>query len=391
METIERSPEGAEVGWDPNGRLARAIMRAAPEIAREWARRMHEQLQLDLSPYPDPDDPRLIRGIAACLGESRTSMVCTMELMERARQIGEVAEAKGISAEQVLNGSLILDELLWELAQEELAAGPDGEQCAPVVASCRRLHDAVMVVVRATTGAYLHRYRGRIRQDAERMRSFNRMVSHELKNPISAVQGAVALLVEEGAAEDPAMRERYLAMVRRNTTRMVDLVDDLLTLSTTERTDAVARQEPIDLGELFIRIQDRLSDDAEEKGVQIEHGPLPEVMADRASLELVLTNLISNAIRYSDPNKPARYVRVSANQDRADGWIVLVEDNGFGIAPEAQPRVFERFFRAAADRKISGTGLGLSIVQEVVERWGGRVWLESEEGAGSTFFLTIPT
>lgn len=317
-------------------------------------------------------------------------MACTMELMERAGQIGEVAESKGVEAEQILNGYLILDELLWQMAESQFAGRAGDGQCAPVIVSCRRLHDVVLVVARATTNAYLKRYRERIRQDTERMRSFNRMVSHELKNPVSTVQGAIALLAEEGAADDPVTRERYLAIVRRNLARITDLINDLLALSTTERTDERTHQEPLELEELFQRIHERVVDDAEEKGVWIEHGPLPEVRADRAALELVLTNLIANSIRYSDLNKPARYVRVSAHPDEPDGWIVVVEDNGFGISPEAQPRVFERFFRAAADRKISGTGLGLSIVKEVVERWGGRVWLESEEGTGATFSFTIP-
>gem|GEM_PF-6759230 len=323
------------MGFELNGRLARAIAQDAPEIAREWARRMKEQLQLDLAPYPNPDDPRVLSGIAACLSDTRTTMACTMELMERAGQIGEVAESREVEAEQILNAYLILDELLWQLAESQFAGRAGDGRCVPVIVSCRRLHDVVLVVARATTNAYLKRYRERIRQDAECMRSFNRMVSHELKNPISTVQAAIALLAEEGAADDPVTRERYLAIVRRNAARITDLINDLLALSTTERTDERTHQEPLELEELFQRIHERLVDDAEEKGVWIEHGPLPEVRADRAALELVLTNLIANSIRYSDLNKPARYVRVSAHPDEPDGWVVVVEDNGFGISPEA--------------------------------------------------------
>ena len=335
METAEADLAAKEMGFELNGRLARAIAQDAPEIAREWARRMKEQLQLDLAPYPNPDDPRVLSGIAACLSDTRTTMACTMELMERAGQIGEVAESREVEAEQILNAYLILDELLWQLAESQFAGRAGDGRCAPVIVSCRRLHDVVLVVARATTNAYLKRYRERIRQDAECMRSFNRMVSHELKNPISTVQAAIALLAEEGAADDPVTRERYLAIVRRNAARITDLINDLLALSTTERTDERTHQEPLELEELFQRIHERLVDDAEEKGVWIEHGPLPEVRADRAALELVLTNLIANSIRYSDLNKPARYVRVSAHPDEPDGWVVVVEDNGFGISPEA--------------------------------------------------------
>jgi signal transduction histidine kinase len=380
---------------DINDRIALAIGEQAPELARAWARQMIDDLHLDLSPYPDVEDPQIIHGIAACLRDSRTRMVCTLELMERARQIGEVAEAKGVAAEQILNGYLILDELLWQLANRELArcAGEkaDGEFVVPACVSLRRLHEAVMVVVRATTGAYLHRYRERIREDTERMRSFNRMVSHELKNPISTLQGAAALLSDESVAADPEARGRYVAMVRRNTARMSDLVSDLLALTTTERSEAMAPAEPVAFREIFHTVRERLLDDAEEKGVRIEEGSLPKVAVDRAALELVLTNLVANAIRYSDPEKLDRFVRVSAHSLEDGGaWVVAVEDNGFGIPEEARSRVFERFFRAAPERQISGTGLGLSIVKEVVERWGGHVWLESQEGSGTTFFFTLP-
>ncbi len=380
---------------DIKDRIDLAIGEQAPDLARAWARQMNDDLHLDLSPYPDVEDPQIIHGIAACLRDSKTGMVCTLELMERARQIGEVAEAKGVAAEQILNGYLILDELLWKLANRELArcAGEeaDGEVVLPACVSLRRLHEAVMVVVRATTGAYLHRYRERIREDTERMRSFNRMVSHELTNPISTLRGAAALLSDESVAADPEARGRYVAMVLRNTARMSDLVSDLLVLTTTEGGEAMNLAEPVVLGEVFDTVRERLLDDAEEKGLRMEAGSLPKVAADRAAVELVLTNLVANAIRYSDPEKPNRFVRVSARPpDDGSAWVVAVEDNGFGIAEEVRSRVFERFFRAAPERKISGTGLGLSIVKEVVERWGGHVWLESQEGSGTTFFFTLP-
>lgn len=190
METAEGDLAAKEMGFELNGRLAGAISQDAPEIAREWARRMKEQLQLDFSPYPNPDDPRVLLGIAACLSDTRTTMACTMELMERAGQIGEVAESRGVEAEQILNAYLILDELLWQLAESQFARCAEDGRCDPVIVSCRRLHDVVLVVARATTNAYLKRYRERIRQDAERIRSFNRMVIHELKNPISRRHGA---------------------------------------------------------------------------------------------------------------------------------------------------------------------------------------------------------
>ncbi|MFW6089524.1 MAG: sensor histidine kinase, partial [Gemmatimonadota bacterium] len=118
---------------------------------------------------------------------------------------------------------------------------------------------------------------------------------------------------------------------------------------------------------------------------------MPRVRTDHRALALVLGNLVKNGIRYSDPEKAERWVRVDARRTAPDdeqGMVLIrVEDDGIGIPEEARPRIFERFYRAATD--VPGTGLGLGLVREEVERWGGRVWFESEEGVGTSFRFTI--
>jgi signal transduction histidine kinase len=120
--------------------------------------------------------------------------------------------------------------------------------------------------------------------------------------------------------------------------------------------------------------------------------PLPTIDVDTTRVGIALVNLVSNAIKYSDPEKPERWVRVSverAEPKEAHLWKVTVSDNGLGIPNAFQPQVFERHFRAHPDA-AEGTGLGLAITRQVIEQGGGRLWFESEEGKGSAFHFTIP-
>jgi signal transduction histidine kinase len=135
---------------------------------------------------------------------------------------------------------------------------------------------------------------------------------------------------------------------------------------------------------------------ADSRQVDLQIGDdLPELIIDRARLELILTNLMSNGIKYSDPDKPARFVRVEAAACDAPGHAcVLVRDNGIGIPAGSLPSIFDRFVRVHAGRDrelgVRGSGLGLAIAAECAEAVGGSLKVESAERAGSTFFVTLP-
>ena len=120
---------------------------------------------------------------------------------------------------------------------------------------------------------------------------------------------------------------------------------------------------------------------------------LPIIEVDVAAVELILVNLISNAIKYSDPSKPERIVRV-LGEAAPEAWSIVVEDNGMGIAPEHLPRVFERAYRAHAERDeelgTDGFGLGLAIVSDCVKDLGGEITVESRPGEGASFKVRLP-
>ena len=169
-------------------------------------------------------------------------------------------------------------------------------------------------------------------------------------------------------------------------TRMQALINDLLAFSrvgtrggTFERTDANLVLE---------RVLVNLGPAIEEAGAEVTSDPLPTVTADAGQLGQVLQNLIANAIKFRRPGDAPR-VHLSARRERGE-WLFSVADNGIGIAPEFAERIFVLFQRLHKRDEYPGTGIGLSICKKIVERHGGRIWLESTPGEGTTFLFTIP-
>jgi signal transduction histidine kinase len=166
--------------------------------------------------------------------------------------------------------------------------------------------------------------------------------------------------------------------------RMSELIQDLLSYS---RVSAVApHRELVDFNEVVKDVQVHLRAAIEESGATVIVSELPEMTADASQVRQLFQNLVSNAIKYRSDKPPV--IRISA-QHRDGEWLFSVADNGLGIDPENQQRIFEMFSRVQ-DRSVPGTGIGLAICQRVVERMGGRIWVESTPCQGSTFYFTIP-
>ena len=222
-------------------------------------------------------------------------------------------------------------------------------------------------------------------------RDFVANVSHELKTPV----GAIALLAEtvEGAVDDPDLVRNYVGRIRRETTRLGVLVQEIMELSRLQEGDALVEPDDVDLDAVVAEALDRVRTEAEAKEVTLISGGTPglHVRGDAALITTAVRNLLDNAIRYSDPRTRVS-VGLSVDADDAELVRIAVVDQGIGIAKEAQGRVFERFYRVdkARSRATGGTGLGLSIVKHVAADHGGTVELWSTPGRGSTFTLVLP-
>jgi two-component system phosphate regulon sensor histidine kinase PhoR len=196
------------------------------------------------------------------------------------------------------------------------------------------------------------------------------------------------------ASDDHAARAAYREVIDRNLTRLVRLTDQLAMMSRLKPSTDTAQTQRLPLALVAREVARQLRDMADRRDVEIRIAEdLPILDVDVAAVELILVNLVSNAIKYSDPSKTARQVEVRA-EARPDAYLIEVRDNGMGIAREHLPRIFDRAYRAHADRDselgTDGFGLGLAIVHDCVADQGGRVSVESSPGDGAAFRVLLP-
>jgi two-component system, OmpR family, phosphate regulon sensor histidine kinase PhoR len=224
----------------------------------------------------------------------------------------------------------------------------------------------------------------RVRQD------FVANVSHEFKTPLTAIQGFAETLLA-GAIDDPTNNRRFLEIIREHAARLARLTDDLMKLARIEAGKLEVQFSPANLADVAEGCEETALMKANRKQIAFEMNvpaTLPLVRGDANLLHEVLQNLLDNAVQYTHPGGK---ITVTA-QPRERDVVVAVADTGIGIPLADQERIFERFYRvdAARSREAGGTGLGLSIAKHIVESHGGRIWVESEIGAGSKFSFSIP-
>ena len=211
-------------------------------------------------------------------------------------------------------------------------------------------------------------------------------VAHELKTPIFNIQGYISTLLD-GGLEDDLINRKYLERAEKSIDRLIDIVNDLDTISKLESNMTRLKMESFDIAAMTREIE------ADKKGIKIQvrgADSLPSpfwVCADKHFVGQVLVNLIINSIRYG---KEGGVTRIKF-RDMLDKILVEVEDNGVGIAKEDVPRIFERFYRTdkGRSREQGGTGLGLAIVKHIIEAHGERINVRSELGVGTTFSFTL--
>lgn len=231
----------------------------------------------------------------------------------------------------------------------------------------------------------------REREIAQAKSDFVSIVAHELRTPMTSIKGYADLLLNGAAGAVSQTQMQFLQVIRNNVERLATLVNDLLDISRIEAGRVKFNIRPLNMSEVAQEVVEALQGEIVRRNLTLELDippHLPPVKGDYDRIVQVLTNLVSNAYKYTPPGG-----RITLSLHPVDGEIqVDVSDTGIGIAPQDVDRVFERFYRADHElvRAQAGTGLGLPIAKSIVEMLGGRIWVKSQLGKGSTFSFSLP-
>jgi signal transduction histidine kinase len=367
------------------------------ELTRRWLERIVARVDLDPNRVFPTDElldhvPLLMDRIADYLENPADEITADAPVIGKALELGELRWSQGFDAHQILKEYEILGGVLFQFLVRTVDEITEPCTRAELLACAHRLFRAVAVIQQLSTEQYLRLAAEAVREREERLRSFNRMVTHELKNRISSVLGAGQLLEDPEISADPARRVRFAQMVTQNADAMQEVLQNLLELSRMD-TDA-RRQRNVPLQRAAAEVCRQLREMSQAGGVKVRIEELPDMEVSSGALELCLTNYVSNAIKYADPAKPERWVRVTGEVRRDEGdcqLVIAVEDNGLGVPEEAREKLFSRFYRAHGTvTGVEGTGLGLSIVRETIEGLGGQAWAEFDRVEGSRFLLSLP-
>lgn len=382
--------------------LAQTLRDNCRDLVRRWLERIVDRVTLDPNRVFPTDElldhvPLLIEGIADYLEDPVEEITADVPVVAKAMELGELRHAQGFDAHEIMKEYELLGGILFHCLIR--AVGHIEEPCSrsELLSCAHRLFRAIAVIQQVTTDHFLRLADERVREREERLRGFNRMVSHEMKNRIGAVRGANAMLQEEWIAEDPKQRSRFTGIIARNTDGMQAVLQNLIELSRMDTQQSQGRN--VLLSDAAAEVARQLRDFAHARGVEIRLAEdLPVVEVPAAAVELCLSNYVSNAIKYRDPAKPVPWVRVegevatSGHAKASCELIVRVLDNGLGVPVELRDRLFQRFFRAHTETvtREEGTGLGLSIVRDTAESVGGRAWAEFEVEEGTVFAVAFP-
>jgi len=376
--------------WALEAHLGGELHRRSAELTRLWLDRL--TARLDVQPrriFPSDtllnDMPEVLRAVSDYLcsgGDIGAEQIVRDEMTKLAR----LRREQGYDIDEILAEFEILGKILYDALREE--ARKFGRKVSPdyAVEVGERLYRALMAITTITATTFREEGFQDRRERARLLGSFGRDLAHELRNRLSTAETALHLLGEENL--DAPTRERVLLALRRTVKRIEGVADDVHALAIAQGSEETAQGRRLALRALVEETVAELRGMAEERGVRIEaQETVPDVQVDATRVELALINLIGNAVKYSDPAKEDRWVRVSVQRDDRY-WRIEVEDNGVGIPDGMQQRVFEQFVRAHP-AIAEGSGLGLAIAREAVEQMGGRIWLESQTGVGTTFAFTV--
>ena len=217
------------------------------------------------------------------------------------------------------------------------------------------------------------------------LEQFAYVASHDLQEPLRMVSSFVEILAKDYEEKFDEQAEKYMGFVLDGARRMKALIDDLLSFSRVGTRELI--RGPINCDDVVRMVISDLRAIIDDNKAAVTHDPLPTVLADPTQMTQLFQNLISNGIKFRGEHSP--HIHVSA-EERGEEWVLSVQDDGIGIEPRHFDRIFLMFQRLHQRSEYPGTGIGLAMCKKIVENHGGKIWLESEVGKGSTFYFGLP-
>jgi len=287
---------------------------------------------------------------------------------------------------ELINKFLVTGEYTTKSYSAQVELKPNGELFVDVTSSAIPSPDGklagVVIVIKNIT---------QLKKIEQLKSQFVSMVAHELKTPMAAVLGFIKLILDESVGLTKEQERDFLNRSQLRLNSLLQMVNDLLDISRMELKTAHREIKQLDVNEVIKSVVEFLQFEIEKKGVKVNlelSDNLPALAADQDEITRVITNLMSNAIKY---NKENGSITIS-NKLLSNSIQIKISDTGIGLKPEEKNRLFNEFYRAKNEKtkNISGTGLGLSIVKRIVESYSGKIEVESEYGNGSVFTLCFP-
>ncbi len=384
----------AELALERESRNNRALAELSAAIVsapspREISRRvLATALELTGSPegfsgYVDPDATRIVAAEADGVMDPQHEIVRWALDHRKQAVANEPPAGSGISAGRFISVPAVLEDKMLGLV---VVAGKASDYTGHDLQLLDRLAGLFALALdRERKQREVERALDELGRSNRDLEQFAYLASHDLQEPLRVVRSFLELLSDTRAGALDAEAKSWIGFAVDAATRMQNLISDLLAYSRVgTRRDKL---EETDCGTVVRRALDNLAITVLESGASITLGPMPMIVCDGRQLLQVFQNLLSNSLKFRGSKAPV--IRVSAEQNGGE-WIFSVADNGIGIAPEHREAVFEIFRRLHGRTEYPGTGIGLAICRKVVERHGGRIWVESEPGCGSMFRFTIP-
>lgn len=369
------------------------LRRDATELTRKWL----DELRARLPEHPQrifPDEtllnhiPDLLRSLFGGISDGSTApddaTIHELSLLVALRR------SQGYGLDEVLSEFEILRELVLEHLREAADSFPHSIPPGDALEVAASIERAIGRIVTVTSHVYYDHASASRRRRAELLSAFGRTVTHELRNRLNAALLTLRLYREtakDGGDDGPALLETLEHALQR----IERVVGDVFTVAVAQQHHAQVEGAMQPLDELLAESVEDLREFAFSRGVKIRVAPeVPPIPVDATRVQLILMNLCTNAVKYSDRRKRERWIEIRVRRgERAREWRLDVEDNGIGIPEGLQEHVFNESLRSPESSGEDGEGIGLSLAREAALQLNGRLWFSSVEGKGSTFSFTI--